>query len=97
MSRYVDLDGITWDGTPVKSKIMEMETNHGYLQAIGVGWLWGDSVPHIDLQEHDKEIYNKAIDDFADKLRQDKMIITFGLRICDVDRIAEHLKEGEIE
>ena len=49
------------------------------------------------LKEHDRLIRNKAIDDFADKLRQDKMIITFGLRICDVDRIAEHLKEGEIE
>ena len=36
--------------------------------------------------------YNKAIDDFADKLKQDVMTITFGLRICDIDRIAEQLK-----
>ena len=38
--------------------------------------------------------YNKAIDDFVEKLKQDVMAITFGLRICDIDRIAEQLKEG---
>ena len=37
---------------------------------------------------------NKAIDDFAEKLKQDVMTITFGLRICDIDRIAEKLKAG---
>ena len=41
-----------------------------------------------------KEQYNKAIDDFAEKLKQDVMAITFGLRICDIDRIAEQLKGG---
>ena len=39
--------------------------------------------------------FNKAIDDFADKLKQDVMNITFGLRICDIDRIAEQIKEKE--
>ena len=38
--------------------------------------------------------YNKAIDDFAQKLKQDVTTITFGLRICDIDRIAEQLKAG---
>ena len=38
--------------------------------------------------------YNKAIDDFVEKLKQDVMAITFGLRICDIDRIAEQLKGG---
>ena len=38
--------------------------------------------------------YNKAIDDFAQKLKQDVITITFGLRICDIDRIAEQLKVG---
>ena len=42
---------------------------------------------------NDVYIRNKAIDDFADKLKQDVMTITFGLRICDIDRIAEQLKE----
>ena len=37
--------------------------------------------------------FNKAIDDFVEKLKQDVMTITFGLRICDIDRIAEQLKE----
>lgn len=56
MSRYVDLDGPTWDGTPITSKIQEVETRIGYLQGITIGWLWGDNVPHMDLEEHDKQI-----------------------------------------
>ena len=47
-----------------------------------------------DIELNRNAMYNKAIDDFADKLRQDVMIITFGLRICDVDRVAEQLKVG---
>lgn len=56
MSRYVDLDGVSWDGKPITSKIQEVQTKQGYLQGITVGWLWGDNVPHIDLEEHDKNI-----------------------------------------
>ena len=41
--------------------------------------------------------YNKAIDDFCEKLKQDVMATTFGLRMCDVDRIAEQLKAGDGE
>ena len=47
----------------------------------------------IDIVEWEKHIRATAIDDFADKLKQDVMTITFGLRICDIDRIAEQLKE----
>ena len=68
MSRYVDLEGVTWDGKPISSKIQEMQTKHGCLQGITVGWLWGDNVPHIDLEEHDKQIRTEAIDDFANWL-----------------------------
>ena len=46
-----------------------------------------------ELELHDMAIRTKAIDDFADKLKQDVMTITFGLRICDIDRIAEQLME----
>lgn len=60
MSRYVDLDGKTWDGTPISSKIQEVKTKFGYMQGITVGWLWGDNVPKLDLEEHDKQIYNHA-------------------------------------
>ena len=56
MSRYVDLDGVSWDGKPITSKIQEMQTKHGCMQGITIGWLWGDNVPHIDLEEHDKHI-----------------------------------------
>ena len=56
MSRYVDLEGVTWDGKPISSKIQEVQTKHGCMQGITIGWLWGDNVPHIDLEEHDKHI-----------------------------------------
>lgn len=56
MSRYVDLDGVSWDGKPISSKIQEVQTKHGCMQGITIGWLWGDNVPHIDLEEHDKHI-----------------------------------------
>ena len=68
MSRYVDLDGLSWDGKPIASKIQEVQTKHGYLQGITVGWLWGDNVPHIDLEEHDAKVRQDAIDEFAEKL-----------------------------
>ena len=68
MSRYVDLNGVSWDGKPISSKIQEVQTKQGYLQGITVGWLWGDNVPHIDLEEHDKQIRADAIDDFANWL-----------------------------
>lgn len=56
MSRYVDLDGLSWDGKPIASKIQEVKTQYGYMQGITVGWLWGDNVPHIDLAEHDAKV-----------------------------------------
>ena len=68
MSRYVDLDGLSWDGKPIASKIQEVQTKHGYLQGITVGWLWGDNVPHIDLEEHDAKVRQDAIDEFVEKL-----------------------------
>ena len=40
-----------------------------------------------------REMYCKGVDDFAEKLKQDVMAITFGLRNCDIDRIAEELKK----
>ena len=68
MSRYVDLNGVSWDGKPISSKIQEVQTKQGYLQGITVGWLWGDNVPHIDLEEHDKQIRADVIDEFANWL-----------------------------
>ena len=70
MSRYVDLDGVSWDGKPISSKIQEVQTKQGYLQGITVGWLWGDNVPHIDLEEHDKQIRAEAINDYYNKLNE---------------------------
>ena len=68
MSRYVDLNGVSWDGKPILSKIQEVKTKQGYLQGITVGWLWGDSVPHIDLEKHDKQIRADVIDEYKEEV-----------------------------
>src|SRR5574344_489630 len=105
MSRYVDLNGVSWDGKPISSKIQEVQTKQGYLQGITVGWLWGDNVPHIDLEEHDKQIRAEAIDEFANKLKEeckthyvdcDPYFGGIQDRILyedSIDEIAEQLKE----
>lgn len=72
MSRYVDLNGNTWDGTPITSKIQEVKTRSGYMSGITTGWLWCDSVPHIDLEEHDKQIMVDTIDEFYNRLLDNK-------------------------
>ena len=38
--------------------------------------------------------YNKAIDDFANACKSNTLCQTFGLRQCDIDKIAEQLKAG---
>ena len=72
MSRYVDLNGVSWDGKPISSKIQEVQTKHGYMQGITIGWLWGDNVPHIDLEEHDKHVIEqyKADTNLKDTIRE---------------------------
>lgn len=40
------------------------------------------------------EGYNKAIDDFVNACKENIMCKTFGLRECDIEQIAEQLKEG---
>ena len=50
------------------------------------------------IENHDnvaQEMYCKGIDDLTEKLKQDVICITFGLRSCDIDRIAEELKEQD--
>lgn len=37
--------------------------------------------------------YNKAIDDFVKACKENIMYKTFGLRECDIEQIAEQLKE----
>ena len=84
MSRYVDLDGVTWDGTPIKTKIMEMETNHGYLQAIGIGWLWGDSVPHIDLEENNSKVRQDVIEELIGRILANCTLKSTGETVLEI-------------
>lgn len=93
MSRYVDLDGNTWDGTPITSKIQEVETRLGYLQGITIGWLWGDNVPHIDLEEHDKKIRIDTINEII-KLVDDELTTEIGMDLfVNRDLICERLEK----
>ena len=48
-----------------------------------------------NLHEQDKKVYNKAIDDFVNACKEDILCQTFGLRECDIVKIAEQLKAGE--
>lgn len=105
MSRYVDLNGVSWDGKPISSKIQEVQTKQGYLQGITVGWLWGDNVPHIDLEKHDKQIRADVIEEFVKRLKAECRkhyvdcdpyfggIVDSVLYEDDIDEIAELLKE----
>lgn len=104
MSRYVDLEGLTWDGTPISSKIQEVKTKCGYMSGITTGWLWCDSVPHIDLEEHDKQIKAEAIYDFLRELfpcryeYNDDCFKCASFKSCLVfiaERIADEMKEGK--
>lgn len=40
------------------------------------------------------EFYNNAIDDFVNACKENIMYKTFGLRECDIEKIAEQLKAG---
>lgn len=106
MSRYIDLNGNTWDGTKITSKIRHDDR---YGAFITIGWLFSDSVPVLDLEEHDKEIRDKAIEEFAEKLKErcNSMIsaewnsevapISWADAYADfkddIDEIAEQMKE----
>ena len=97
MSRYVDLDGLTWDGKPIASKIQEVKTKLGYLQGITVGWLWGDNVPHIDLEEHDAKVRQDAIEEelqsFAQWLWDSHYLVDEAFTI----RLVEQYKDEQLK
>ena len=97
MSRYVDLDGISWDGKPIASKIQEVQTKHGYMQGITVGWLWGDNVPHIDLEEHDAKVRQDAIEEelqsFAQWLWDSHYLVDEAFTI----RLVEQYKDEQLK
>ena len=97
MSRYVDLDGLSWDGKPIASKIQEVQTKHGYMQGITVGWLWGDNVPHIDLEEHDAKVRQDAIEEelqsFAQWLWDSHYLVDEAFTI----RLVEQYKDEQLK
>ena len=97
MSRYVDLDGLSWDGKPIASKIQEVKTKHGYMQGITVGGLWGDNVPHIDLEEHDAKVRQDAIDEelqsFAQWLWDSHYLVDEAFTI----RLVEQYKDEQLK
>ena len=63
---------------------------------------YGVAFKELDCSKHDKEIYNKAIDDFIRKFEMESRVILdeithlsyYGLSMRELQRIAEQLKEG---
>ena len=84
MSRYVDLDGLSWDGKPIESKIQEVQTKHGYMQGITVWWLWGDNVPHIDLEEHDANVRQDAIEELVGRILSNCTLKSTGEMVLEI-------------
>ena len=95
MSRYVDLDGVSWDGKPISSKIQEVQTKHGYMQGITIGWLWGDNVPHIDLEEHDKHVIDQYKEDtnLKDTIREIHDNVAQEMYCKGIDDLTKRLKD----
>ena len=50
-----------------------------------------------ELELHDKEIRTKALNDFVNACKSNSLYKTFGLRLCDIEYIAEQLKAGGTE
>ena len=63
---------------------------------------YGFAFKELDCSKHDKEIYNKAIDDFIRKCEIESRVILdeiihlsyYGLSMRELQRIAEQLKAG---
>lgn len=90
MSRYIDLNGNTWDGTKLTSKIRHDDR---YGAFITVGWLFSDSVPQLDLEEHDKAI--KELKEYKDLEKRGLLLrlpVTVGSKIYEIieDTVPEH-------
>lgn len=62
---------------------------------------YGIAFKELDCSKHDKEIYNKAIDEFAEVLKSYTYGRTNGIyveiRLSRIDEIAEQLKAGGID
>lgn len=60
---------------------------------------YGIAFKELDCSKHDKEIYNKAIDEFAEVLKSYTYGRTNGIyveiRLSRIDEIAEQLKAGD--
>ena len=60
---------------------------------------YGIAFKELDCSKHDKEIYNKAIDEFAEVLKSYTYGRTNGIyveiRLSRIDEIAQQLKAGE--
>ena len=55
---------------------------------------YGVAFKELDCSKHDKEIYNKAIDDFVNACKEYILCQTFGLHINGIEKLAEQLKAG---
>ena len=62
---------------------------------------YGVAFKELDCSKHDKEIYNKAIDDFVHKVKEHQYVLSdvinskdYGMFTIGIEQIAEQLKAG---
>jgi hypothetical protein len=99
--KLIDLDGNTWDGTKLSSKYKPVYNARGTGEMMGVtlGWLY--DAPEFDLEKHDAEIRNKAIEEFAERLKDSLVhkyrhlleIDTDGFEWLTTDAVGTHIDE----
>lgn len=64
MSKWINLDGNTWDGKPISSKWTPDDKRGTY---ITIGWLYNEKL-YMDLDKHDAEVCDKMISEFTEFL-----------------------------
>ena len=54
------------------------------MQGITVGWLWGDNVPHIDLEEHDAKVRQDAIEELVGRILSNCTLKSTGEMVLEI-------------
>ena len=81
-----------------KAKFFKATTNVAYGLKLDQIADWLEELSRRRVEElfrktNEKAIRDKAIDDFVNACKDDILCQTFGLRQCDIEKIAEQLKE----
>ena len=84
-------DDLMWNAKESHRRLEEHEQYAAWLEELG-----RRRVEELFRKTDEKSIRDKAIDDFVNACKNDILCQTFGLRQCDIEKIAERLKESDI-